>query len=166
MIKMIVAHGWDGEIGADNQLLWYLPKDLQMFKSKTRGSAVCMGRKTYESLPFKNGLPDRKNYVISRTPRKSAITSPVVWFSDIEGVIQTSSLFNNIGDLWVIGGAEVYKQFEPYVSEMHITEVHCDFEADTFYKPNLEGFYEDVGQRVDVSNGYLKATSKVYLRKP
>lgn len=168
MIKLIVAHGHNGEIGINNQLLWYLPKDLAMFKVKTNHSKVCMGRLTFESLPFSNGLPNRQNYVISATPRKSYMSAPVVWMSSLESAIACHEAldFENKEVMWIVGGATIYKQAEDLVDEIHVTEVHEIFpDADTHYMPNLKGFYEDVGQRVDVSHEHIRATSKVYLRK-
>ena len=64
MITIIVAMGKNREIGADNQLLWYLPKDLKHFKELTSGHPIIMGRKTYESIG--KPLPNRTNIVISR----------------------------------------------------------------------------------------------------
>tara|TARA_R110002153_G_scaffold58217_4_gene159678 strand:+ start:197 stop:703 length:507 start_codon:yes stop_codon:yes gene_type:complete len=165
MIKLIVAHGRNGEIGGDNKLLWHLPKDLIMFKDKTQKDTVMMGRLTYESLPFSNGLPNRQNYVISSTPRKSAVNSPVVWMNSIKSALEVHSLWDNTKDLWVVGGATLYKQVECVIDEIHVTEVHEDFpEADTYYLPDLSSFYEDTAQRKDVSSAKIKATAKVYLR--
>ena len=64
MITIIVAMGKNREIGADNQLLWHLPKDLKHFKELTSGHPIIMGRKTYESIG--KPLPNRTNIVISR----------------------------------------------------------------------------------------------------
>ena len=64
MITIVVAMGKNREIGADNQLLWHLPKDLKHFKELTSGHPIIMGRKTYESIG--KPLPNRTNIVISR----------------------------------------------------------------------------------------------------
>lgn len=165
MIKLIVAHGRNGEIGGDNRLLWHLPKDLTMFKNKTQKDTVMMGRLTYESLPFSNGLPNRQNYVVSSVPHKSGISASVVWMTSISGAISVHNRLKEDKDLWIIGGAKIYQQAELYVDEIHVTEVHEDFpEADTYYLPDLRGFYEDTTQSQDVSSDKIKATAKVYLR--
>ncbi len=166
MIKMIVAHGLHGEIGSNNRLLWHLPEDLALFKAKTQGDAVCMGRLTYESLPFDNGLPNRKNYVVSTTPRKSAITANVVWMNSITSTISVHNMWGERKDLWIIGGATVYRQAENLVDEIHVTEVYKGYaEADTHYRPDLSDFYEDTEQRLDVSNSEVMAIVKVYKRR-
>tara|TARA_R110000851_G_scaffold328924_1_gene500363 strand:- start:184 stop:684 length:501 start_codon:yes stop_codon:yes gene_type:complete len=166
VLKLIVAHGHNGEIGSNNQLLWHLPKDLAMFKVKTQRDTVLMGRLTFESLPFSQGLPNRQNYVVSDTPRKSAVTAPVVWMNSIPSAISVHNMWGEDKDLWIIGGATVYKQGETMVDEIHVTEVHEMFpDADTYYIPDLTKFYEDVGQRQDVSSPQIRATAKVYLRK-
>ena len=64
MITIVVAMGLKNEIGADNQLLWHLPKDLKHFKEITSGHPIIMGRKTYESIG--KPLPNRTNIVVSR----------------------------------------------------------------------------------------------------
>ena len=66
MIAIIVAIAQNGVIGKDNKLLWHLSDDLKRFKAITTGHTVVMGRKTYESLPFRP-LKNRRNIVISRT---------------------------------------------------------------------------------------------------
>ena len=65
MISMIVAMDANRVIGYKNKLPWYIPDDLKNFKQLTSNNVVVMGRKTYESLPFQHGLPNRINVVVS-----------------------------------------------------------------------------------------------------
>jgi len=64
-ISIIAAIAKNNVIGKDNDLIWHISEDLKRFKKLTSGHSIIMGRKTYESLPFKP-LPNRKNIVISR----------------------------------------------------------------------------------------------------
>lgn len=139
-LKMILATGLNGEIGKDNKLLWHISEDLAYFKKMTTGCSVLMGHETYKSLPFKNGLPNRRNFVLSRTPRKSYWNQDVVWLSGLSPHI-LSLLVGCSEDVWIIGGASIYKMFMPHVEEVHWTKINKTYpDADTFYTPDLEEF--------------------------
>ena len=127
MITIVVAMGLNNEIGANNQLLWHLPKDLKHFKEITSGHPIIMGRKTYESIG--KPLPNRTNIVVST--KKD-------WFE--EGILIVGSLKEAIKfakkideDVFIIGGGEIYKQTMELADKLEITLVDEDFEADTFF---------------------------------
>lgn len=139
-IKMILCTNEYGDLGFKNTLLFHIPEDLALFKEKTEGHNVLMGRKTFDSLPFKNGLPNRKNFVVSRTPRKSGWSMDTVWITSLsERVVSMMSdglFIQQETDLWVIGGAEIYKLMEDYVDEVHWTVVdEYVTDVDTVYSP-------------------------------
>ena len=125
-ISIIVAIAENDAIGKDNQLLWHIPADLKRFKAITTGHTIVMGRRTFESLP--NGpLPKRRNVVISR----HAVAIPGCVMADsIEDAI---SKMEEGEENFVIGGAEVYRQFMPLADKLYLTLVHKEFDADTFY---------------------------------
>lgn len=137
-IKMIIATGQNNEIGQDGRMPWcHMKEDMQYFKEQTKGDIVIMGRKTYDSLPFQYGLPDRTNWVLTQRPTKSAFTSDLVFFSSMESILRGIDVlgYNFMSpdkDVWIIGGAEIYKQFMPYVQEVHWTIIKDEFpDADT-----------------------------------
>ena len=136
MIKMIIATSSkeDGyAIGGDNKLLWDCSADLKYFQKVTTGQCVVMGRTTFDSLPFNGkGLPKRKNLVLSSTIKKSYLGEGVAWVSDIWTVLKLNvSMFK---DIWVCGGANVYEQMLPYVSEIHHSTISGSYEdADTYF---------------------------------
>lgn len=144
-MNLIVARGINGEIGANNELLWKLPGDMKHFKETTRLNTVIMGRKTWESIGGKP-LPIRHNIVITSNPSKmqekyGEPKSTV--FTTLEGLTKRIDAgFFTIGiqkkffgELFVIGGAEIYKQLDRYTNVMYITEVEQTFpEADTFFR--------------------------------
>lgn len=169
MIKLIVAHGINGEIGGDNKLLWSLPKDLKLFKEKTNKGGMIIGRKTRESLPtYPYGLPNRETIVVT-SQNKGDIdnekTGAYLLFSSMKFAKRCLRISSRMRVDWIAGGKGVYEELEHLADEIHVTEVEQAFtEADTFYKPNLAGYTEDVSQRVDVSSDTIKATVKVFIK--
>ena len=124
----IVAMSDNGVIGRGNGLPWHLPDDLRRFKALTMGHALLMGRRTYDSIG--RALPGRRNLVLTRNPRWQAPGCERV------GSIESARERAAASSLFVIGGAEVFSLCWPSVGRLELTEVHGDFEGDTF----LEGF--------------------------
>ena len=123
-----VAENW--VIGGDNDLPWHLPEDLQNFKKLTMGKTVVMGRKTFESILKRLGkpLPGRKNVVITRQTGYLAAEGVLV-FHSLEEVVQALAE----EDLYIIGGAEIFKLALPFAQKMYITHVKGDYEGDAFF---------------------------------
>ncbi len=127
MVTLVVAMGRNNEIGADNKLLWHLPKDLKHFKEITSGHPVVMGRKTYESIG--KPLPNRTNIVVSRQTN---------WFEEgilIVGSIKEALKFAKKIDenVFVIGGGTIYSQTIDLADKLEVTHVDADLEADTHF---------------------------------
>ena len=127
MITLIAAFADQLAIGHQQQLLCHLPADLKHFKTLTSGHTVVMGRKTFESLP-KGALPNRTNIILSH---QSDVSYP--------GAIVVHSLQEALekapaGDeVFIIGGATVYREAMPFAERMELTQIHHQFkEADTF----------------------------------
>lgn len=133
-MKTIVAVDNNWGIGKDGTLLVHLPGDLKYFKEKTLGKVVVMGRTTFESLPGKKPLKNRVNIVLSRNPGFQP-----------EGSIRCSSmgeLFKvlenyDMEDVFIIGGADVYRQFSPYCNGHLVTKINGVFGADKHFE-NLD----------------------------
>ena len=126
-ISIIVAIAENNAIGKDNQLLWHLSEDLKRFKRLTTGHTVVMGKKTYESLPFRP-LKNRRNIVISDIYGEQ-ITGCEMAYSIREAVEK----MDDAGENFIIGGGSVYRQFLPLASKLYITRVKHSFEADSFF---------------------------------
>jgi dihydrofolate reductase len=124
----IVAMSDNGVIGRGNGLPWRLPDDLKRFKALTMGHALLMGRRTYDSIG--RALPGRRNLVLTRNPHWEAPGCERV------GSIESARERAAGESLFVIGGAEVFSLSWPIIGRLELTEVHADFEGDTF----LEGF--------------------------
>lgn len=137
MISIIAAVAKNNVIGKDNKLPWNLPEDMKFFKDTTMGHCVITGRKNYESIPPKfRPLKDRTNIVITRQPGYEAEGAIVV--SSIEKAIETAKNVNVArekadDEIFIIGGAEIYKQCLEHADRLYITHVNQEFEGDTFF---------------------------------
>ncbi len=125
-LTLIAAVGEHNELGKDNQLIWHLSDDLKRFKKLTKGHAVIMGRKTFDSLP--KALPNRRNIVVSRQNKFKA--------DDIETATSLEAALEMVADdtqPFIIGGGEIYKQAIERANSIELTRVHHTFDADTFF---------------------------------
>ena len=133
----IVAVDRNGAIGKGGQLPWHYSADMKFFKEQTTGSACVMGYRTW--LTLKRPLPGRLNVVLTRRtdaePRES-----VVWLRDRQSVLALKDYLNC--DIFIIGGAQVFRLFLEDVARWLVTEVPLTVEgADTFMPAAfLEGF--------------------------
>lgn len=126
MITLIAAAAENNALGKDNQLVWHLPNDFKRFKQITSGHYIIMGRKTFESFP--KPLPNRTHIIITRQ-KNYAIEGCIVVHS-IEEAIKTCPKNE---ELFVIGGAEIYKQSIDFADKIELTRVHATFEADAYF---------------------------------
>jgi dihydrofolate reductase len=124
-ISIVVAISENNAIGKDNKLLWYLPNDLKHFKQITTGHTIIMGRKTYESVG--KPLPNRRNIVITR----QAIVIPGC--EVVNSVEAALALCNDEAEVFIVGGAEIYKQSVHLTDRIYLTIVHRQFEGDSFF---------------------------------
>jgi dihydrofolate reductase len=122
---MVWAQAAGGVIGVDGALPWHLPEDLRLFRALTLGGTVVMGRRTWESLPARfRPLPGRHNVVLSATLDPAEAGVQVA--RSVEEVLSLD------GDVWVIGGGEVYRAFLPHAAEVVVTEVDTELLGDTW----------------------------------
>ena len=137
MIIGIVAVDRKGAIGKRGKLPWHYSSDMKFFRETTTGHAVVMGRKTWLTLgkPLKNRL----NIVLSRDSTIEPDESLLV-LTDIDSVISLNNSLTT--DLFVIGGAQIYSAFLPYIEKWIVTEVPLTVScADTFMPESyLDGF--------------------------
>lgn len=127
MLSIIVATANQNVIGGNNTLLWHISADLKRFKALTTGHAVVMGRKTYESLPFKP-LKGRTNIVISRS---TTFEGTVAAKTIDEALAEAKKTHDN--EVFIIGGEEIYKQLLPHADKLYMTKVLHDFDGDAFF---------------------------------
>ena len=129
MISIIAAVAKNRAIGHNNKLIYWLPNDLKRFKALTTGHTIIMGRNTFLALP-KGALPNRRNIVLSRSTK------------DFPGCDVYSSLEEALKhctpdeDIYIIGGASVYRQALKIADRLCLTEINDTPEkADTFFPP-------------------------------
>ena len=129
-ISMIVAKSLNHVIGLNNKLPWHLKGDLQNFKKLTTGHHIIMGRKTFESLG--KPLPGRMHLVVSNDPREA--TDNVLWFNSIFRALKHAERQGE-KEVFIIGGAQIYKAALTLIDRLYLTEVHADVAGDTFFPP-------------------------------
>lgn len=150
-ISLIVAVDANNGIGYKNQLLCHLPNDLKYFKRVTSGSAVLMGRKTFDSIG--RPLPNRLNLVVSKSVQQ--IEGCEV-FESIEAAI-TFAQAQNQANLFIIGGDSIYKQALPLCNKLYLTRIHHSFDADAFFGPVPQQEWKLIAseeQAADEKNAY------------
>lgn len=130
MITLIAAAAENNALGKDNQLIWHLPDDFKRFKQITSGHYIIMGRKTFESFP--KPLPNRTHVIITR--QKDYKVEDCIVVNSIEKAIESCPKNEEI---FIIGGAEIYKQSIDFANKIELTRVHANFEADA-YLPEID----------------------------
>ena len=134
-ISIIAAVAQNNALGYKNQLLYHLPDDLKRFKKLTSGHTVIMGKNTYDSLP--NGaLPNRRNIVLSRSVKE---------LPDCDVYTNIDEALESCGDeeIFIIGGASIYKQMIDKADKIYITEVYDVPE-------NADVFFPEIPREFDV----------------
>ena len=166
-IQIIFARAANSVIGKDNAMPWHLPEDMTHFKELTRGCAVVMGRKTWDSLPARfRPLPGRRNIVITRQSDWSQ-----------NGVQRASSLPEALqmceqqggdggsdGTVWIMGGAQIYAQALPLADRVEVTEIAQDFDGDAF-APVLGPEWQQAARESHVGAGGLPFSFVRYVRQ-
>jgi dihydrofolate reductase len=129
-IVLIVAVADNGVIGSGGAIPWRLKSDQQRLKAMTLGKPVVMGRKTFVSL--RRPLPGRTNIVITRDPDFRAAGAVVTSsFAEARATATGDALRRYVGEIAVIGGAEIYAQWIGVADRLEITEVHARPDGDT-----------------------------------
>lgn len=128
VIKILVACDENRVIGKNNALIWHLPADLKRFKELTTGNVMIMGRKTFDSIG--RPLPNRTTIVITRQ-KDYQQEGVVIVHSLEEAILKAKSLHR--GDIYIVGGAEIYHQAMDFAEEIELTLLHDIFDGDTFF---------------------------------
>lgn len=133
MIHAIWAEDVEHLIGVNGTLPWHLPAELQHFKSLTINNAIVMGSVTYEGMQ-KRLLPNRVNIILTRDTQYEVQNGLVM--HDIESCIDWYDQHDY--ELFIIGGAQVIKAFEPYIEVIHRTVIHHKFDGDTYFPTDFD----------------------------
>ncbi len=138
MIAIVVAASENNVIGKDNQLIWHLPADLRYFKNLTMGHPILMGRKTYESIG--KPLPGRTTVIITRQ-HDLQMPGCIVTNSLDEAIAEAQKLDQ---DVYIIGGAEIYRQAISKADTIYLTRLHHHFDGDAYFSELAEGDWETI----------------------
>lgn len=138
MVSIIVAQSKNRVIGKENKLLWSLPADMKHFRDTTKGGVVIMGRKTYESIG--RPLPNRINIVISSNTNLQIEGCEVC--NSLESALEKAGS----GEIFIIGGGEIYKQAMYLADKIILTEINEEFEGDTYF-PEIDSNWVKVSKK-------------------
>ena len=125
IVTIVVAIAENYAIGKNNQLLWHMPADLKHFKQITSGHTVIMGRRTYDSVG--KPLPNRRNIIITR--QDISIPGCEV----VKSVDEALELCAGEEEVFIVGGAEIYKLAMDQTDRIYLTIIHHSFDADTVF---------------------------------
>ena len=136
-ITIVGARAINGTIGKDGKLPWHLPGDLRHFKQVTMGTAMIMGRKTFDSLP--GLLPGRRHIVVTRDQS---------WQRDgVDVAHSKDQALEMAGDdaVTIIGGSDIFAMFHDDADRLELTEVLAEVEGDTFMDdPRSQGSWREI----------------------
>ncbi len=143
-VSLIAARGRNGVIGSNGDLPWRLKADLEAFKTRTLGHPVLMGRKTWESLPVRP-LPGRENIVLTQDWTYSAGDARV--YSSFAAAVNAAKAIaarQGRGEVFVIGGGEIYARALPMADRIYLTEVDTAPEGDARFPDLDEGDWQEI----------------------
>ena len=129
--KAIAAMARNRAIGIGNQLPWHLPEEFHWFRQKTSGHILVMGRKTYLSIG--SPLPRRETIVVSRTVDKLPGVRLIRSLAELENIESEK-------DIWICGGEQIYRQALPLCSDLFLSLIKAEPEADAFFPPFEDSF--------------------------
>ena len=131
-LSLIVALAENGIIGRDGELPWHLSADLKRFKRLTMGSAILMGRKTWESIG--RPLPGRKSIVISRQADYEPGFDEVIVSPNLDDALAHARQHDaEQSEAFVIGGARIYEMCLPRTDQLYVTRVHAEVTGDVVF---------------------------------
>ena len=138
MIYHVVAVSQNGVIGKEGKLPWHFSADLKFFKNLTTNHTVVMGRKTFDSIG--KALPNRKNIVISREAREGM--AGVEFVTSVGAALERAKH----SEIFIIGGAEIYKQTIDKIDGIYLTLIHANYEGDAFY-PGVPAAFKEISRQ-------------------
>ena len=141
-----VARSLNGVIGRDNDLPWRLKSDLQIFKARTMGKPVIMGRKTWDSLPRKP-LPGRMNIVLSQDgsfePQQAVVCES---FLEALQMAKEQASDDGVDEVCVIGGRAIFELALPRAKRLYLTEVQAEVEGDVTFPAFDEAAWTEISR--------------------
>ena len=139
LVSIIVAFDENQLIGSGNKLPWHLPADLKYFKSITMGHSMIMGRKTFESIG--KALPGRRSIVVSRQAGLELPECEVTSTFD-----QALAACHGEDEVFIIGGAEIFRHALPHADKLYITQIHHVFQGEVYFPPVTKSEWNEIAR--------------------
>jgi dihydrofolate reductase len=146
VVSLIVAADENNLIGGKNQLLWHLPNDMKHFRELTEGHTVIMGRRTFESIG--RVLPRRRNLIITREKNLKVPGAEIA--ASLDEALQKTS--QESGEVFVIGGGQIYAQAIERADRIYLTRVHGEFVGDIFFPVIDQNIWEEISREEHVAD--------------
>ena len=154
-ISIVAAMDQKRGIGKQGRIPWHISEDFKRFKALTSGHPIIMGRKTWESLPFKP-LPNRTNILVTRdTKYLIHNTENVMVANSVEEAIKMAKKIDQ-QEIFVIGGQQIFEQTIGLADKLYLTIIQGEFDADTFF-PDYSVFKKTILEELH-DNGEYKYT--------
>lgn len=158
MISIIAAIGKNHELGKNNDLVFHIKEDMKYFRETTLNHSVLMGKKTLESIG--RPLPKRTNYVASFSTE--SLPADVIPVHDLHAFLKDHQ--NDEEELFVCGGATIYRESLPYAKNLYLTEIDATSDADAFFPDFDRSKYTKKiikkGKENDLTYSFVKYTLK------
>jgi dihydrofolate reductase len=138
-LSIIVAMDRNRVIGKNDTLPWRISEDLKYFKRVTMGKPIVMGRKTHESIG--RPLPGRENIILTRDQNYQ--TEGCTVLHSVEEILEHC---NDINEVMITGGSEIYKQTFEKVTRLYLTEVHAEVDGDTYFPEFDRDEWEEISR--------------------
>lgn len=158
-ISLIAAVARNGVIGSGNALPWRLPEDLKRFKALTLGQPVIMGRRTWESIG--RPLPGRRNIIVTRNGGFSADGCDTA--ASIDAALAICA--GTTGEVFIIGGAQIYAQALPLAQRLYLTEIQAEFPGDARFPHFERDAWEEKSRESHRSEAGLDFDFVIYDRR-
>ena len=167
-LSLVVAKAKKSVIGKDGDMPWSMPSDLKYFKKVTMGKPVIMGRVTWESLPYP--LPGRDNLILTRNTAYQAEGAEV--FTDKDEILKRAyelATLNNVDEVMVIGGGQIYNIFLAECTKVYITRIDAEVDGDTYFPIFKKGQHWDLIDKEPLRKrpkDEFQSERRIYERKP
>ncbi len=152
MLAIVAAYDLKRGIGFGGKLPWSIPAEMKLFRKITLGHSVIMGRITFQSIG--KPLAGRKNFVLSSTQG----------FSDVTMLQNFNEVKALAGDLFVIGGAEVFAYFLPLADRLYLSEIQAEYNADCYFPKFDQAQFKLTSEQEVLSENSPAFIHRVYQR--
>ena len=164
MIALIVAYTKNARvIGKDGKIPWNLPDDLRRFKFLTEGNTVIFGRKTFEGIG--HALKNRLNIVVTHcakeAPSSLSESEPLLYANGLEEAFALAK-HRGYENIFVCGGQNIYKEALPFCDTLYLTEVHKEYDGDTFF-PRIDETQFKETERIEHDGFSYRTLKRIYI---